>query len=69
MLAREHGWRTVPVWELVEPHAERLNPDGVHWPEEAHLAVGTAVADAMSSELAARAQTARQTTRSVSLQE
>jgi hypothetical protein len=39
-LARQHGWRTVPVWEHVEPHAARLNPDGVHWPAPVHRAVG-----------------------------
>jgi hypothetical protein len=43
-LAVKHGWRTVPVWEHVEPHAEGLNPDGVHWPAPAHRAVGLAVA-------------------------
>ena len=45
-LARAHGYRAVPVWELVEPFADRLNADGVHWPAEAHAAVGHAVAQA-----------------------
>jgi diglucosylglycerate octanoyltransferase len=50
-LAAEHGWRTVPVWGLVAPFADRLNPDGVHWPVEAHAAVGTTVAAAVAEEL------------------
>jgi len=50
-LARAHGYRVVPVWEHVERFAERLNPDGVHWPAEAHAAVGRAVAAAVADEL------------------
>ena len=34
------------MWELVEPFADRLNADGVHWPAEAHATVGRAVAQA-----------------------
>lgn len=45
-LARAHGYLAVPVWEHVEPFADRLNADGVHWPAEAHEAVGRAVAGA-----------------------
>ena len=52
-LAATHGWRTVPVWEHVVPHADRLNADGVHWPAEAHAAVGRATAAAIAAELAA----------------
>jgi len=51
-LAQQHGWRTVPVWEHVEPHAAELNPDGVHWPAPAHDAVGKAVAAAVLEGLA-----------------
>jgi lysophospholipase L1-like esterase len=50
-LARGRGWTTVPVWELVEPHVDRLNPDGVHWPAAAHAAIGAAVADAVVEQL------------------
>lgn len=53
-IAREHGWRTVPVWEHVAPHADRLNPDGVHWPVEAHTAVGEAAAEAVEEALSPR---------------
>jgi hypothetical protein len=51
-LARAHGFRAVPVWEHVEPCADRLNPDGVHWPAEAHAAVGRAAAAAVADVLA-----------------
>ncbi len=46
-LARTHGWHAVPVWEHVLPHVDGLNPDGVHWPADAHRAVGEAVAAAV----------------------
>jgi len=55
-LARAHGWRAVPAWEHVLPHADRLNPDGVHWPADAHRAVGEAVAAAVLEGLAADPQ-------------
>jgi lysophospholipase L1-like esterase len=48
-LIADRGWTPVPVWTLVEPFADRLNPDGVHWPAEAHREVGMAVADAAAS--------------------
>jgi lysophospholipase L1-like esterase len=48
-LIRAHAWTAVPVWELVEPFADRLNPDGVHWPAEAHAVVGHAVAAAVAA--------------------
>jgi hypothetical protein len=51
-LARAHGYRAVPVWEHVAPHADRLNADGVHWPAVAHAAVGRAVAVAVADGLA-----------------
>lgn len=53
-LARAHGYRAVAVWELVEPFADRLNADGVHWPAEAHGAVGRAAARATFEELSRR---------------
>ena len=53
-LARAQGFATVPVWEHVAPHADRLNADGVHWPAAAHEAVGAAVADAVLASLRER---------------
>jgi diglucosylglycerate octanoyltransferase len=54
-LTRAGGYTTVPVWEHVLPHVARLNADGVHWPSEAHRAVGRAVAEAVAKALADRA--------------
>lgn len=51
-LARAHGYRAVPVWEHVGPFADRLNADGVHWPAEAHAAVGRATAVAVAASVA-----------------
>jgi diglucosylglycerate octanoyltransferase len=56
-IALEHGFAPVPAWELVEPHAERLNPDGIHWPAPAHHAIGRAVADALFPQLTGDAPT------------
>ena len=50
-LAGVHGYRPVPVWEHVDPYADRLNADGVHWPAEAHDSIGRAIADAVAEEL------------------
>ena len=50
-LAAAHGYRTVPVWEHVVPHVDRLNEDGVHWPTEAHAAIGRAAAAAIADGL------------------
>jgi hypothetical protein len=46
-LARRHGFATVACWPLVEPYADHLNIDGIHWPGEAHAAVGEALAAAL----------------------
>lgn len=46
-LGRAHGFATVASWPLVEPFAQRLNPDGIHWPADAHREVGAAVAAAL----------------------
>lgn len=43
-VAARHAIPGLPIWRLVEPHADRLNPDGIHWPAEAHAAVGAALA-------------------------
>jgi hypothetical protein len=48
-LIAARGWTPVPIWEHVEPFADRLNPDGVHWPAEAHRAVGEAVGEAVAA--------------------
>lgn len=50
-IARQQGYASVPVWELVEPFADRLNADGVHWPAAAHALVGAATARAISGRL------------------
>lgn len=50
-LAREHGFATVAAWPLVAPHADALNPDGIHWPAAAHLDVGRALANALLPQL------------------
>jgi len=55
-LAEAHGFVGVPVWAHVLPHVDRLNPDGVHWPAEAHAAIGAAVADATLTRLASGVQ-------------
>jgi len=54
-LAEQRGWKVVPVWRLVEPFADRLNVDGVHWPAEAHRTVGECVAEEVADGLAAAA--------------
>lgn len=50
-IAARHGFPTVPCWPLVEPSAGRLNPDGIHWPSEAHAAVGLALAAPLLAQL------------------
>jgi diglucosylglycerate octanoyltransferase len=50
-LAAEHGFAPIASWPLVAPHADALNPDGIHWPAAAHAAVGAAVADALLPQL------------------
>jgi diglucosylglycerate octanoyltransferase len=56
-LARRHGFAPVPAWEHVEPHADDLNPDGIHWPAAAHHAIGDAVAAALLPQLTGAAPT------------
>lgn len=56
-VADRHGMATLAVWPLVEPHADRLNPDGIHWPATAHQAVGEAAAEALLAQLTGRAPT------------
>ena len=49
--AAGQGFAPVPVWEHVVPHLEGLNADGIHWPADAHRAVGGAVAEALLPQL------------------
>lgn len=49
--AAAQGFEPVPAWPLVEPHVERLNPDGIHWPRVVHAEVGRAVAAALLPQL------------------
>jgi diglucosylglycerate octanoyltransferase len=44
-IARRHGFATLACWPLVEPYAEKLNSDGIHWPPDAHEIVGEALAE------------------------
>jgi hypothetical protein len=50
-LATKHGFSFVASWPLVEPSRDRLNPDGIHWPPEAHHAVGEALARPLLAQL------------------
>ena len=50
-LAAHDGWATLAPWPLVEPFADRLNVDGIHWPAEAHSAVGAALAPLVADQL------------------
>ena len=50
-IAEEHGFAAVATWPLVAPYADRLNPDGIHWPAGAHAAVGRAAALALAERL------------------
>lgn len=50
-IAARHGIPAVAVWRLVEPFADRLNPDGIHWPAGAHAAVARAIAAVLVPQL------------------
>jgi len=50
-IARRHGFPSISSWRLVEPFAARLNPDGIHWPAEAHAVVGCALAGPLVAQL------------------
>jgi diglucosylglycerate octanoyltransferase len=56
-VAERYGFRGVAAWPLVEPHADDLNLDGIHWPSAAHEAVGRAVAAALVPALRGEAPT------------
>lgn len=51
VIAERHGFPVVRAWPFVEPHADRLNPDGIHWPAEVHAAVGEALAAVLIPQL------------------
>lgn len=53
-LAERHGFATVSCKSLIEPHADRLNPDGIHWPPAAHAAVAGALAAPLLEQLEGR---------------
>ena len=50
-IAARHGFPFVSAWDIVEPHADGLNPDGVHWPVAAHQDVAEALADRLIAQL------------------
>lgn len=50
-IATAHGFAFVECWEHVAPFADRLNPDGIHWPAEAHEAIATVLAGALVPQL------------------
>lgn len=54
-IAERHGLAFVPSWPLVEPHRASLNPDGIHWPPQAHAAVGAALAAPLIAQLTGEA--------------
>ncbi|MEY3019572.1 MAG: hypothetical protein RLZZ272_556 [Actinomycetota bacterium] len=62
-IAGRHGFLTQQVWPLVAPHASGLNPDGIHWPEQAHAAVGVKVAERVAAAIRAGTTLGPPTTR------
>ena len=46
-IAERHGVPLIQSWPMVEPFVDDLNPDGIHWPHDAHAAVGSALALAL----------------------
>jgi hypothetical protein len=50
-IAERNGFPFISAWDLVEPFADRLNPDGVHWPHDAHQAVAEALAEPLIEQL------------------
>lgn len=51
-LATEVGIPLVDPWPLVEPHADQLNVDGIHWPRAAHAAIAGAITVRLLDQLA-----------------
>lgn len=56
-IAAAHGFTFVTCWEHVEPFADQLNVDGIHWPPEAHEAIAKALAEALVPQLTGDAPT------------
>lgn len=50
-IAEHHGYPVVRSWPLVQPFTDRLNPDGIHWPTEAHAAIGRALGEQLAAQL------------------
>ena len=50
-IAERHGFPFVSAWDIVESHADRLNPDGIHWPHAAHEDIAEALADRLIEQL------------------
>lgn len=50
-IAERHGFPFVSAWDLVEPHADRLNPDGIHWPHAAHQEIAEVLGDRLIAQL------------------
>ncbi|MFA5891481.1 MAG: hypothetical protein WDA27_11130 [Actinomycetota bacterium] len=55
-IAKRHGFPTVASWPFIEPAADRLNPDGIHWPADVHRAVGEALAAPLLAQLKGEAE-------------
>ncbi len=54
-IATRHGFATVSCWDHAEPMADRLNPDGIHWPPAVHAAIGEEVAAGLLAQLTGQA--------------
>lgn len=50
-IAASLGIGYVDPWPLVEPHADRLNVDGIHWPGSAHAAMAGALSAILIEQL------------------
>ncbi|MBW3662855.1 MAG: hypothetical protein KY469_07120 [Actinobacteria bacterium] len=50
-IAQRHGFPTVPSWPHVLSATDRLNIDGIHWPEDVHAAVAAALATPLLDQL------------------
>jgi len=50
-IATGHGYPVVRAWPIVEPNAEGLNPDGIHWPAQVHTAIGRALGEQLVAQL------------------
>jgi hypothetical protein len=50
-IASQHGFPGVAAWRLIEPHADALNPDGIHWPAPAHAGIARALAEQLLAQI------------------